>query len=417
MFRTTHLLSAHLLSALFCVLIGAVLFGGTLFGQTAPTTGITLPPGALTVKITAVKGIVQFRTSPDGKWEKAIEGTELTEGAELRTGPRSAVQFMIGDDQTITLDRLGTIQILRAEFESGKVFTDLGMKYGRTRYDIESAAREHDAKVRSPSSVLAVRGTKFIAEDQPPFAPAAVSLDGRVMFRDTKKLVAFGNKGQGKTRIDADSDSAGGTALKSTIILPTGKFTGTSGEDAERTLETAFSGYQNYGVASLIAQGRLQNFPVLVVFRTLDLFFGLNWTGGAGSDVSLQVVSPLGEVVNKANPRLPSGLATYQDSPPADATGVGGTKSVTWPALAPVGKYTITTSLTTKGPVNVTVDAVEGATTIDNPIKLGPNNGPFIYTLTDQNPSNTVTVVSQPITIPGAPSAAKVVAGPMRKSR
>ena len=62
------------------------------------------------------------------KWEKAAEGTELTEGAELRTGPRSAVRFMIGDDQTITLDRLGTIQILRANFENGKVFTDLGMK-------------------------------------------------------------------------------------------------------------------------------------------------------------------------------------------------------------------------------------------------------------------------------------------------
>ena len=229
---------------------------------------------------------------PDQKWKKRMEGTQLTEArrAERHRPTQAAVQFMIGDDQVVTLDRLGTIQILRADFESGKVFTDLGMKYGRTRYDIDSAAREHDAKVRSPSSVLAVRGTKFISQDQPPFAPQAVSLDGRVMFRDVHKLVAFGNKGQGKTRIDTESDSAAKAALKTSSILPNGKFTGASKEDSMRNIETAFDGFQNYGVASLLAQGRLQNFPVLVVFRTLDLFFGLNWNGAPGSDVSLRVV-------------------------------------------------------------------------------------------------------------------------------
>ena len=158
MFRFTHL-AITLLSLLACA---------TLVAQTAPSTNLTLPPGALTVKVTGVKGIVQFRTAPDQKWEKASEGTQLTEGAELRTGPRSAVQFMIGDDQVVTLDRLGTIQILRADFESGKVFTDLGMKYGRTRYDIDSAAREHDAKVRSPSSVLAVVAEQSLSRRMSP---------------------------------------------------------------------------------------------------------------------------------------------------------------------------------------------------------------------------------------------------------
>src|SRR2546430_8961390 len=139
--------------------LAILVFVGILRAQTAPSTGVSLPEGPIKVKVTGVQGIVQFRTGADGKWEKAAEGTELSEGAELRTGPRSAVRFMIGDDQTVTLDRLGTIQILKANFENGKVFTDLGMKYGRTRYDIESAAREHDAKVRSPSSVLAGGGT------------------------------------------------------------------------------------------------------------------------------------------------------------------------------------------------------------------------------------------------------------------
>ena len=237
------------------------------------------------------------------------------------------------------------------------------------------------------------------------------------MFRDAHKLVAFGNKGQGKTRIDTESDSAAKAAMKTTSILPNGKFMGTSNEDSMRNIETAFGGFQNFGVASLLAQGRLQNFPVLVVFRTLDLFFGLNWTGCAGSDVSLRVVSPLGEVVDKAHPQLPSGLAVYQDSPPADRTGNGGTKSVTWPALAPVGKYTITTTLTTKGPVNVSLDAIEGAATVDNPIILGPNNGPFLYQLTNQNPSKTVTVTSSSTDIVNPPAAVKVSAPRTRKQK
>src|SRR4051812_46351046 len=198
----------------------SLLLCAALWAQTNPSTSMALAPGPIKVRVTGVQGIVQFRTSADAKWEKAAEGSELTEGAELRTGPRSAVRFMIGDDQTVTLDRLGTIQILRANFENGKVFTDLGMKYGRTRYDIESAAREHDAKVRSPSSVLAVRGTKLIAQDEAPFAPRAVSLDGRVMFRDTKKLVAVGGKGAGKAKIDTESDSPAATALKTTTNLP-----------------------------------------------------------------------------------------------------------------------------------------------------------------------------------------------------
>ena len=116
-----------------------------------PATHMSLPEGPLKVTIVALQGIVQARASSDQKWEKAAEGLELSEGAELRTGPRSAVKFMIGDDQTVSLDRLGTIQILRASFESGKVFTDLGMKYGRTRYDIESAARRTRPRCAAPA--------------------------------------------------------------------------------------------------------------------------------------------------------------------------------------------------------------------------------------------------------------------------
>src|SRR4051794_20317208 len=89
-------LAVVVVSALLVVVVSV---GTSLRAQTAPATRMALPEGPLTVRITAVEGIVQARTAPDQKWEKAATGMELAEGAELRTGPRSAVRFAIGDDQ------------------------------------------------------------------------------------------------------------------------------------------------------------------------------------------------------------------------------------------------------------------------------------------------------------------------------
>ena len=48
------------------------------------------------------------------------------------------------------------------------------------------------------------------------------------------------------------------------------------------------------------------------------------------------------------------------------------------------------------------------AATVDNPIILGPNNGPFLYQLTNQNPSKTVTVTSSSDRHRQSPAAVKV---------
>src|SRR5688500_11420799 len=73
----------------------------------APATSPATPPAArgeaLIATITAIKGVVQVRTAEDQPWKAAAVGMELDEGAEFRTGPRSAVQFVIPPDQTITL--------------------------------------------------------------------------------------------------------------------------------------------------------------------------------------------------------------------------------------------------------------------------------------------------------------------------
>jgi hypothetical protein len=187
---------------------------------TAPAT--TQAAGALRIVITAVDGLASVRENENGAWKPAKVGMELTQDAEFRTGPRGTIQFQIPPNQIVSVDRLTTLKVLTVLQQGGKVTTDLGIKYGRTRYDLEGGGLEHQSTLRSPNATLAVRGTRVSLFDQPPFAPQAISLTGRAEFAaHRRKPIAFGAAGQGKTIVNADSETAGDVALASTVIDPT----------------------------------------------------------------------------------------------------------------------------------------------------------------------------------------------------
>src|SRR3712207_288274 len=91
------------------------------------------------INVHGARGQVQVREGADKPWQKAVVGMAVTEGAEFRTGPRSAVRVLIPPDQTITLDRLGVIKLMQVLRDGNRVKTRVGMPFGRTRYDIEAA--------------------------------------------------------------------------------------------------------------------------------------------------------------------------------------------------------------------------------------------------------------------------------------
>ena len=187
---------------------------------TAPAT--TQAAGALRIVITAVEGLASVRENENAPWKPAKVGMELTQDAEFRTGPRGTIQFQIPPNQVVSVDRLTTLKVLTVLQQGGKVTTDLGIKYGRTRYDLEGGGLEHQSTLRSPNATLAVRGTRVSLFDQPPFAPQAISLTGRAEFAaHRRKPIAFGRAGQGKTVVNADSETAGDVALASTVVDPT----------------------------------------------------------------------------------------------------------------------------------------------------------------------------------------------------
>src|SRR5206468_6834533 len=113
--------------------------------------------------------------------------------------------------------------------KDGKLVTDLGMEYGRTKFDIEGGGREHDARIRSQNSTLAVRGTRVSLYDQPPFAPEAISFTGVARFQDPKKQLAFGSNRV--TKISAAADSAADLSLASAVVDPSSPLARSASED------------------------------------------------------------------------------------------------------------------------------------------------------------------------------------------
>lgn len=210
MLRTGH---AILAASLWLGLMGAA-----RAQSTGPASQPELEP--LVITITGVEGTVRYRNSDQSPWTPVTVGLELQEGVEFFTCPKSAVRFSIPPNQVITLDRLGAAKVLRANIQDGKFVTDVGMKYGRVRYDVEAAERQYDVKLRCPSSTLAVRGTKVSLYDQPPFAPRAVSLRGRAEFGDLKRLTRFGGD-RGTVTVQAGSTSAAALQLAEMTIDPT----------------------------------------------------------------------------------------------------------------------------------------------------------------------------------------------------
>src|SRR6188474_3185319 len=96
-----------------CAAMALVIHAHSAHGQTTTTTAAALPDGPFQATIARVVGMVQVRESSEARWQTAKAGMKLGEGAEFRTGPRSAVMCEL-PNQIVTLDRLGTFKLMQA---------------------------------------------------------------------------------------------------------------------------------------------------------------------------------------------------------------------------------------------------------------------------------------------------------------
>lgn len=254
--------------------------------QAAPAGDAT----AMKAKVVDVQGSVRVRTASDQPWQAATVGMEVGEGAEFRTGPRSSVRCVIPPDQEIIIDRLTTMKISEAIQQGGTIKTDLTMKYGRTQYNIQAAGAQHEATIRSPSSTLAVRGTRVMLYDQPPFTPEARSFIGRAVFTDAKKQIAVGSPTRG-ARILSDRNNTAETALDETVVDPVYAAARTSSEAQYVAQETSRGGVVRFderlGINTVRNSPPLTDRELVASALPGDLNFVLRWDSNADLDISI----------------------------------------------------------------------------------------------------------------------------------
>jgi hypothetical protein len=337
----------------------------------------------LQVIVVAVQGIVQVRTGEDQPWQTPVIDMVLSPGAEFRTGPRSMVQFVIPPSQVVTLDRLGTVKVIQAIREPGKITTNLGMKYGRTQYQVEAAGIEHDSKITSPAATLAVRGTVVSLYDQPPFTSEAVSYTGRAQFTNLKRqTIAFGGTGR-QSRVRGDDRGSAETAREDSFVDP-GIRQARTESDREilliQSLDPILVTTASDVISCLTAFLAVDFRPTITVEENRtrqtpgELAFDMNWIGAA--DLDLSIISPLGErlatfpfelgpngqiTCTFSTPIVPSGgRIDFDDFGPFDPVAPlnGGRETAYWPQNPPTGVYQIGVSHSGGTTAQFTVDVL-----------------------------------------------------------
>ena len=269
----------------------------------------------LTATIVAVNGVVQVREAEDKPWKRAEPGAKIGMGAEFRTGMRSAVRFVIQPDQIVTLDRLGTIKVINAvRSKDGKVATDLGMKYGRTRYQVEAGGDvEHQTSISSPSAVLAVRGSDVTYSDDPLGTYAFGK--GKLLFIDhaNRRILEFGR--DLFTGVDNKSGGAAASAsTKSVGAGPQGPFGGLDNIEKKVLQQNlAQGGISDNSNSQIVTVPAGSQWFAGSVQIPGSLVFHLDWEAGfASTDLNLRVTSPNGDTITSLNiaadPTLSGGI-------------------------------------------------------------------------------------------------------------
>ena len=294
----------HHLAMLAAITTGTLALRAAAFQTNPPSTSAPAATEGeqLTITVAAVQGTVQYRTADDQPWRTCTIGLELGEGAEFRTGMRSAVQFTLPPNQTITLDRLGTIKVLQAIKQHDAYKTDVGMKYGRTRYEVQAAGIEHESTVRTPNSTLAVRGTGVNITDERPFAPTAFRYDGLAEWTaDNRRQILGQSAGNVKA---VGGEPAAQTALFESVVDPNIRFARTADEvplvNNLVSRGSVFSVENNRGIP--IVTGGTPPATDAELLKVLPgvLDFVLRWDGPANLDLTVGVLIGAGEALYPA---------------------------------------------------------------------------------------------------------------------
>ena len=134
--------------------------------------GLVLCQGMLKqrmAKVVKAEGDVQVMLKGQGIWRDAQEGMELTEGDVIKTGRNGAALLNIEGDSKGSLVRMRedtrlNLDILKEDMATDKKVTVLDVSIGKILIQAEKLKEGSRFEVKTPTSVVGVRGTKFAVE-------------------------------------------------------------------------------------------------------------------------------------------------------------------------------------------------------------------------------------------------------------
>jgi hypothetical protein len=299
-----------------------------------------------------VKGDVRVRASDKSPWVAAKVGMVIPQGGEIQTGPRSQVDLFMPPAQKLSLDRMTTVKLVELARTGDKIKSNIGMQYGRTQLNIEKSGMVHDAKISTPSTTLALRGTNVSVYDQAPFAPTAISYTGRAdaQFRGRSFDIPFGTnryteitdgndnpaeQSQFGTGVNLRPDP-GTTTTEQQMVSRYPNYNGTGGGVIGGVTLVNKSGSTPFG-RTIDTSGEANagglTFP-LPSPTVVDGQLQMSVLSPVGSNVKFTVISPFNEFISQQFGTGKLGATFTQTSSTS-----GNTQQVTWTTKYPEGNY------------------------------------------------------------------------------
>jgi len=124
-------------------------------------------------------GDVQVKESE--AWNPAAENMILYQGNEIKTGPASQCNIVIGDSSFVSVKENSHL-LLESLFRSaeGSESSTLQLQVGKSVINPKKLLKGDQFRVKTPTAIAAVRGTKFIVESRPEGNMKVSVVDGKV---------------------------------------------------------------------------------------------------------------------------------------------------------------------------------------------------------------------------------------------
>lgn len=121
-------------------------------------------------RVTFALGESSYRERADGPWRRVAIGSAIGEGCEVKTGPGALLDLHLHDGTTVRIMQNTHAKLLRHVIKELHVEVSGGSLYGR----FKKIFTEHQMRISTPTSTVAVRGTEIgveVARIAPPAAP------------------------------------------------------------------------------------------------------------------------------------------------------------------------------------------------------------------------------------------------------